>query len=177
RTSRYRSWVCGRATTRYCRCASRNSCARRAWTSSIPAMPSRSSMVTSRLARIPVVVHSEHGRTFPEQPLRAMVQRLLMRGVDAAFAVSAQLRADLVRELGIDGSRMEVLYNGVDTGSFRPLDAASQAGASGGRLRIGSVGRLVPVKNYGLLLSAFARLPPGACQLILVGEGPERGAL
>jgi len=133
--------------------------------------------LAARLARIPVVVHSEHGRTFPEQPLRAMVQRLLMRGVDAAFAVSAQLRADLVRELGIDGSRMEVLYNGVDTGSFRPLDAASQAGASGGRLRIGSVGRLVPVKNYGLLLSAFARLPPGACQLILVGEGPERGAL
>lgn len=133
--------------------------------------------LAARLARIPVVVHSEHGRTFPEQPLRAMVQRLLLRGVDAAFAVSAQLRADLVRELGIDGSRMEVLYNGVDTGSFRPRDALSQAGASDGRLRIGSVGRLVPVKNYTLLLNAFARLPPGECQLILVGEGPERGAL
>ncbi|HEX5461300.1 MAG TPA: glycosyltransferase [Steroidobacteraceae bacterium] len=133
--------------------------------------------LAARLARIPVVVHSEHGRTFPEQPLRAMVQRLLMRGVDAAFAVSTQLRADLVRELGIDGSRMEVLYNGVDTGSFRPLDAPCQGSASGERLRIGSVGRLVPVKNYTLLLNAFARLPPDACQLILVGEGPERGAL
>lgn len=134
--------------------------------------------VAARLARVPVVVHSEHGRTFPEQPLRAMIQRLLLRGVDAAFAVSAQLRADLVRELGIDGRHMEVLYNGVDTGSFRPLDApVSHADASGGRLRIGSVGRLVPVKNYALLLNAFARLPPSACQLVLVGEGPERAAL
>jgi sugar transferase (PEP-CTERM/EpsH1 system associated) len=134
--------------------------------------------LAARLARIPVVVHSEHGRTFPEQPLRAMIQRLLLRGVDAAFAVSAQLRADLVRELGIDGTRMEVLYNGVDTSCFRAFDApAAPPGASGGRLRIGSVGRLVPVKNYSLLLDAFARLPPGECRLILIGEGPERAAL
>ena len=134
--------------------------------------------LAARLARIPVVVHSEHGRTFPEQPLRAMIQRLMLRGVDAAFAVSAQLRADLVRQLGIDGSRMEVLYNGVDTGSFRPSDALlRQPRAAGGRLRIGTVGRLVAVKNYALLLKAFARLPPGECQLVLAGEGPERAAL
>lgn len=138
--------------------------------------------LAARLARVPVVVHSEHGiehgRTIAERPLRAMVQRLLLRGVDAAFAVSAQLRADLVRELRIDGSRMEVLYNGVDTGSFRPPDAPiSNAHVSGARIRIGSVGRLVPVKNYALLLHAFALLPPGTCQLVLVGDGPERVAL
>ena len=138
--------------------------------------------LAARLARIPVVVHSEHGiehgRTFAERPLRTKVQRLLLRGVDAAFAVSAQLRAELVRELGIDGGRMEVLYNGVDIGSFRPPGSPlSRADAPADRLRIGSVGRLVPVKNYALLLQAFARLPPDACQLILIGDGPERAAL
>ena len=138
--------------------------------------------LAARLARIPVVVHSEHGiehgRTFAERPLRAKLQRVLLRGVDAAFAVSAQLRADLIRELGIDGGRMEVLYNGVDIGSFRPpASPLSRADASGARLRIGSVGRLVPVKNYALLLQAFARLPADACQLTLIGDGPERGAL
>lgn len=133
--------------------------------------------LAARIARVPVVVHSEHGRTFPEQRLRAMLQRLFLRGVDGAFAVSEQLRADLVRELGIDGSRMEVLYNGVDTSSFRPLEVrAAEAGAAD-PLRIGSVGRLVAVKNYGLLLNAFARLPQPACRLVLIGEGPERAAL
>jgi sugar transferase (PEP-CTERM/EpsH1 system associated) len=133
--------------------------------------------LAARMARIPVVIHSEHGRTFPERPLRAMAQRLLLRHVDAAFAVSGQLRADLVRELRLDGDRIEVIYNGVDTGSFCPPDVAARPAGSA-RLRIGSVGRLVPVKNYSLLLRAFARLPRQlACQLVLIGEGPERAAL
>ncbi|HEY2036583.1 MAG TPA: glycosyltransferase [Steroidobacteraceae bacterium] len=134
-------------------------------------------LLGARIARVPVVVHSEHGRTFPERRLRAMVQRLFLRGVDGAFAVSEQLRADLVRELGIDGKRMEVLYNGVDTSSFRPLEAPVAEARAAGPVRIGSVGRLVPIKNYALLLHAFAQLPPSACRLLLVGEGPERAAL
>jgi sugar transferase (PEP-CTERM/EpsH1 system associated) len=133
--------------------------------------------LSARLARVPIVVHSEHGRTFPEQPLRARTQRLLLRGVDAAFAVSEQLRADLVREIGIDGSSMEILYNGVDTRAFRPRAAPASPAQAAGPLRIGSVGRLVPVKNYALLLHAFAQLPPAAAQLVLVGEGPERAKL
>lgn len=132
----------------------------------------------ARLAGVPAVIHSEHGRTFPERPLRAMAQRLLLRRVDAAFTVSAQLRADLARELRVSDSRFEVIYNGVDVTRFSPLERATEAADATRPLRIGSVGRLVQVKNYPLLLRALARLPAQRrCTLLLVGEGPERGAL
>lgn len=132
-------------------------------------------LVAARLAGVPAVVHSEHGRTFPERPRRAMAQRLMLRGTDAAFAVSAQLRADLVRELGVDRERFEVIHNGVDVTAFC---AAGPHVPSPRTMCIGSVGRLVPVKNYSLLLQAFARLPLSLpCRLVLVGDGSERAAL
>ncbi len=131
----------------------------------------------ARLAGVPAVIHSEHGRTFPEKRLRVIVQRLLLRHADAAFTVSEQLRADLVRELRLRSDRLDVLYNGVDIARFHP--AVRSASCEGTRpLRIGSVGRLVPVKNYPLLLKAFASLPANVpTELVLVGEGPERAAL
>jgi sugar transferase (PEP-CTERM/EpsH1 system associated) len=134
--------------------------------------------LAGRLAGVPAVVHSEHGRVFPEKRGRAWAQRLLLRHVDAAFSVSEQLRSDLVRELHVPADRFEVLHNGVDVARFGrgrvrapPLDASSG-------LLIGSVGRLAAVKNYALLLQAMARLPlTPSCRLVLIGDGPERAAL
>lgn len=132
----------------------------------------------ARLAGVPAVVHSEHGRVFPERPRRALAQRLMLRGTDAAFAVSAQLRADLVRELKVDARRFEVIHNGVDVAAFSAADPHARPHQPERTLCIGSVGRLVPVKNYRLLLEAFARLPSApACRLVLVGDGPERRSL
>lgn len=134
-------------------------------------------ILAARLARVPAVVHSEHGRVFPEKPMRALAQRLLLRHVDAAFAVSEQLRSDLVRELRIPTDRFEVLYNGVDVERFQRDQTRGGPRDTGGLL-IGSVGRLAAVKNYALLLHAIARLPEArSCRLVLIGEGPERAAL
>ena len=128
----------------------------------------------ARLAGVPRVVHSEHGRTFPEKRLRALAQRWLLRFVDYSFAVSARLKEDLQNEIGVGREQFHVLYNGVDLQKF-PLAARRP---ERGEILIGSVGRLVKVKNYGLLLRAFARLPAQArCRLILIGDGPERAGL
>ena len=134
--------------------------------------------LAGRLAGVPAVVHSEHGRVFPEKPWRALAQRLLLRHVDAAFAVSGQLRSDLMRELHVPADRFEVLYNGVDVRRFQ-REAAHRSPPDAARaLMIGSVGRLAAVKNYALLLRAMARLPPAPpCKLLLIGDGPERPAL
>ena len=135
-------------------------------------------VLAGRLAGVPAVVHSEHGRVFPEKPWRALAQRLLLRRVDAAFAVSEQLKSDLVRELRIPADRIEVLHNGVDIARFQRLPVRAPAGDAARVLVIGSVGRLAAVKNYALLLHAMARLPAApACRLILIGEGPEKTAL
>ena len=82
----------------------------------------------AKLARVPALVHSEHGRTFTDRRARFAVQRLMTRYTDAVFAVSGQLKADLVRHVGIPESAIEVLHNGVDLGRFG--DGAAPAGGS-----------------------------------------------
>ena len=132
----------------------------------------------ARLSGVPAVIHSEHGRTFPGRRARALAQRWLLSGADAAFTVSKRLRTDLTRELRVPEDRFEVLYNGVDIDAFQPKRVARDSHRGTRPLRIGSVGRLVAVKNYALLLNAFARLPRGqSVELVLVGDGPERSAL
>jgi sugar transferase (PEP-CTERM/EpsH1 system associated) len=131
-------------------------------------------MVGAKLARVPHIIHSEHGRTFPEKPLRAQVQRRLLSFVDHVFAVSGRLRDDLVREIGVNRERLGIIYNGVDLQRF----SAEGPGSSAEEVLIGSVGRLAAVKNYPLLLRALAALsdaPPW--RLVLVGDGPERAPL
>jgi len=131
--------------------------------------------VAAIVGRIPHLIHSEHGRTFPERPHRAWLQRHLLSHTDYAFAVSARLRDDLVREIGLDPARLGVVLNGVDLGRFAPAPRAD------GRLPevvIGSVGRLAAVKNYALLVQAVARLGAATpVRVVLVGDGPESGPL
>jgi sugar transferase (PEP-CTERM/EpsH1 system associated) len=133
--------------------------------------------LAARLAGLPVV-HSEHGRTFPEKWHRALLQRWLLRRTAAAFAVSRQLAEEMVAEIGVAPGSFKVIYNGVDTARFARAASRGPREHRGDDVLIGSVGRLAAVKNYPLLLQAVARLPPDLpWRLVLVGDGPERASL
>ena len=142
----------------------------------------------AKLARSKALVHSEHGRKFDDRPARFAVQRWMSRHTDAIFAVSGQLKTDLVKHIGMPEASVEVLHNGVDLSRFdvaARTDAPSPArealrrdwGVPAGALVVGSVGRLVAVKNYALLLRAVASSGLDDVHLVLAGEGPERAAL
>ena len=134
----------------------------------------------ARLAGVPVLLHSEHGRTFDDRALRLYAQRLLSRWANGIFAVSGALRDDLVRYVGLRPSQVDVLHNGVDRSRFGSADRESARrllGLDSDSLVVGSVGRLVAVKNYALLLQAFAALRREDAVLLLAGDGPERAAL
>ena len=136
----------------------------------------------ARIAGLPRIriIHSEHGRTFNDRPLRFTVQRLFSRYTDRIFSVTEQLKQDLVRHISIPADRIEVLYNGVDLGRFKPvsrMEIRARLGFQTDDRVVGSVGRLVAVKNYPLLLQAIGSLGLSHVKLALVGEGPERGAL
>ena len=141
----------------------------------------------AKLARAQALVHSEHGRKFDDRPARFAVQRWMSRHTDAIFAVSGQLKTDLVRHVGMPESSVEVLHNGVDLSRFAVAAGATARaderaalrrdwGVPDGALVVGSVGRLVAVKNYALLVRAVAAGAPDV-HLVLAGEGPERTAL
>jgi sugar transferase (PEP-CTERM/EpsH1 system associated) len=133
--------------------------------------------LAAKLARVPALVHSEHGRVFPEKWHRALLQRWLLRSASCAFAVSRQLADQLVIQLGVPPGTFRVIYNGVETRKFAAREPSKRHDPNG-EVVIGSVGRLVAVKNYRLLLQAVVRLPQGMrWRLVLIGEGPERDEL
>jgi sugar transferase (PEP-CTERM/EpsH1 system associated) len=136
--------------------------------------------VAAKLAGVSCIVHSEHGRNFDDRAMRFHVQRWFSGLSQGVFTVSAQLKQELVAHVGMPADSVAVLYNGVDLDRFGTGDRARMRAALGlaeDVLVIGSVGRLVPVKNYPLLLQAVAALDRRDVVLVLVGDGPERIAL
>lgn len=134
----------------------------------------------AKLAGIKWIVHSEHGRKFDDRPIRFRVQRWFSAHTQALFAVSKQLKNDIVMHVGIPEQRIHVLPNGVDLERFGSSDRTAvrrELGLRDTELVIGSVGRLVPVKNYSLLLTAVAALDRRDLVVVLVGEGSARASL
>lgn len=130
------------------------------------------------------LVFTEHGRLAdaPPSPRRRLANRLLSRTPGRFFAVSDELRRFLETE-GFPPRRMEVLPNGIDPGP-RPgaaerASARRTLGLPGDASVIGTAARLDPVKDLPRLVEAFAavRAAHPAARLVILGDGPERGAI
>jgi glycosyltransferase involved in cell wall biosynthesis len=111
--------------------------------------------------------------------LRRVLTKALMRAIypraTRVIAVSAGVATKLIDGFGVPARKMQVIGNPVDAeaieaaaGEASPLELTEPY--------IIAVGRLVSVKNYPLLIEAFAKsgLP---CQLVIAGDGPERDEL
>lgn len=101
--------------------------------------------------------------------------RLLYRRAHAIVCVSAPLAERMVADLG--GRDVRVIPNFVEVPSDGPAAPdRPRARREGIRLRLLTVGRLVPVKNTDLVLSAVGRLGSDV-ELVVAGDGPLRAAL
>ncbi len=96
-------------------------------------------------------------------------------------AVSHGVADDLAYAIGMDRERVSVIY---EPGLGRDIDARLAQRADHPWFAEGEVpvflaaGRLAPVKGFDVLLDAFARLTGEVdARLLILGEGPERGAL
>lgn len=146
--------------------------------------------VAARLAQVPLVVHSSHGTVFQgyfspgKSRFFLLLERLGGRLSTRVIASSEGLRDDLVRLRVAPAERIEVIPYG-----FEFHDLATQPRHSG-TFRdsqgiphdvplIGTVGRLVPIKNIPLLLEAvaLARKQGGDFRLVIVGGGELRDEL
>jgi sugar transferase (PEP-CTERM/EpsH1 system associated) len=145
-------------------------------------------VLAARLARIPAVVHSEHGRDIlplSAEPLRRrLFRRLCYRLADRVFAVSRELKQEYVSALGISPDLFRVIYNGVATKLFFPSVEERdiqrrKLGISPNTVVVGSVGRLDAVKDHATLLRAaeIAVIQGTDLCVVLVGDGPQRAAL
>jgi sugar transferase (PEP-CTERM/EpsH1 system associated) len=138
-------------------------------------------MIAARLARVPVVIHGEHG-TLQLKPRQARVQRWAWRRAGHLLSVSSRLADRMAERVGVPRDHVTVIRNGVDLSRFAtaPRDQARRAlGLPPDALVLGAVGRLVEVKNHALLIDAAAQLAASGvvCSIVIAGDGPLRADL
>jgi glycosyltransferase involved in cell wall biosynthesis len=146
--------------------------------------------LAARLARVPVIIHQPHGHIFygyygPRRTaFYVRLERLAARWTDRIVTLTERGTAEhLARRIGHRAQYCAV-PSGVPTAELRaqsPGQAAARAslGLAAGAYVVGGLGRFVPVKGFDLLLAALplvaAAIP--SARLLLIGDGPERGAL
>lgn len=113
-------------------------------------------------------------------PMLRSLDRLLTNRADAIIAVSNHVRDDLLAN-GADGSKVQVIHNGIDIEAFDGMAGATARPirGAGDEILIGCVGNLNPIKGHIHLIRAMPRVLaefPKA-RLILIGEGPEHASL
>jgi sugar transferase (PEP-CTERM/EpsH1 system associated) len=128
-----------------------------------------------RLAHVPVVVHTKHGRAYPEQRVVAAFSRLAVAWTSRFTAVSedaARVARDIER---VPARILQVIHNGIDVERF----SATGTRSTGAGRRAVTVGRLDPIKDQTTLLRAVRfvvdKMPE--FQLDVVGDGPSRREL
>lgn len=103
--------------------------------------------------------------------------RWAARRAYGVIAVSSALKGCLA-DVGVDAEKIAVIRNGVDAARFSPVDSIQARRrldlAPAGSLVV-SIGNLVPEKGHDILISALRFLP--SVRLLIVGDGPTRGAL
>ncbi|MGD0059929.1 MAG: glycosyltransferase [Verrucomicrobiia bacterium] len=114
------------------------------------------------------VLHTEHGKNVGEEARYHRLNCIAARFTDFTVAVSEKNAEIAVAHEGAVASKLKVIPNGIRVDRFAaPRHAPGR--------HIGTVGRLVPEKNYPLLLRATAAIRDA--ELVFVGDGPLREEL
>lgn len=118
-----------------------------------------------------------HGFPEPRESLRgreALTSRrdrtVLRHGFTRVVTVSQEMRHTLVSAWGFPPGRVEAIWNGV------AVPPGTTRRGRDGRLHVGTVARLVPVKGFDLLLDVAARLAESFenIRFSVLGDGPLR---
>lgn len=126
-----------------------------------------------------------HG--MPESPLRRenstglktkLNYLILKKYFSIVVAVSREIKKNLVASHGFSNQQVDVIHNGiplpeVDKGNQTPPPS------DGKDLHIGTVGRMVPVKDFGLFLEIAAGIKAQGvnCRFSILGDGPQQDEL
>lgn len=112
-----------------------------------------------------VVKKRHQGDDDTSPPEREALEPDVGRRADTVVATCSDEAFELIR-LGIPSSRISVVPCGVDTDLFRPEGPSARRAR---RHRIMTVGRLVPRKGVGTVITALARLARDDVELVVVG--------
>lgn len=140
--------------------------------------------VAALMAGVPVVVHTDHGRQFPDKRRYMTAERILARFVKQVIAVSEATKNDLVQYEKIPASKIKVVANGINENKYRfqvdrqwkkrELNIEADTGPL-----VGWCGRLSPEKGLDILIRAVELLKNDFPKMVflIAGEGDLDGPL
>jgi glycosyltransferase involved in cell wall biosynthesis len=130
--------------------------------------------IAARLAGIPCILNTIHGTKGPRLNRN---YRALLPWTDAVVAVSGETAAQFSTERARYSHKFHVVRNGIPVAKFTAISA--QPSSQWPRIRIGTVARLVDIKDQVTLIRAFCivRKNYPAAELHFLGDGPLRQRL
>lgn len=124
------------------------------------------------------VISTFHGFVDAEGTGKAMKAKfaVLNKGSRKIVFVSQLLKSHFVEKYGVDPSRAEVIYNGIDTKKFKPGKSnvlRKKLGLDNDDILVGAIGNIRPAKGYDLLLRAAAEVKKQrqGVKFIIAGQG------
>jgi glycosyltransferase involved in cell wall biosynthesis len=150
--------------------------------------------VAARIAGVPHVVHTVHGVTFHEhvnpvlRRLYVLLERVAARLCEVMITVGEDVKRKYLAEAIGRRDQYVTIPSGIDLTPFDRVRAnpdgtrnalRRELGFDPDDVVVGVVSRLEPRKGHQYLIEAIARLAPDFPRLkvLVVGEGPDRGAL
>ena len=135
------------------------------------------SVLISKLLKKPIItkVHGTDINEYAELWLRRRMIRFTLNNSCCVISVSQDLRDKMI-EIGVKPEKVKVIYNGIDSDIFKPLDKMDirrELGIDINKKVILFVGNLKPVKGLIYLIEAFAGIVDCSQNivLILIGAG------
>lgn len=132
--------------------------------------------------RTPPLVISKRSlvRWIARDPVYFWLARWFNRQADLLLANSEAVRLDVMRMDGVEGERVEVIYNGVDTSVYAPgppdEDLRRELGLPAGLPVVGMVANLNTYKGHGEVVEAAAALRVEGKRLALLFVGRDGNA-
>jgi glycosyltransferase involved in cell wall biosynthesis len=132
--------------------------------------------------RTPPLVISKRSlvRWIARDPVYFWLARWFNRQADLLLANSEAVRLDVMRMDGVEGERVEVIYNGVDTSVYAPgppdEDLRRELGLPAGLPVVGIVANLNTYKGHGEVVEAAAALRVEGKRLALLFVGRDGNA-
>ena len=141
-------------------------------------------VIAARLAGIKSIVVTIHGpyRAYPDTTIdrfkkliRQRAEFLLSHFVSSFIAVSASVKDYVVRDIGINQNKVQIIRNGVSA----LADNEYTHSHDNQELNLISIGRVASIKNHKFMLNGFKQAidAPLSVKLTIVGDGPELASI
>jgi len=122
------------------------------------------SAIASRMAKVPAMVHTEHGRHFPEKKIAIFFDKKAIKLTDRLVCVSEHLSRYMAEKVKVPKNRIEIIKNGIALENCKPRWVTSSYPLRNkyhipedAKVLV-TVGRLETVKGQKYLIEAFDKL-------------------